>query len=959
MSAAVVAILSAMVIRPQDSESSGATPGFEGVAGNELSVELAERLFGAMREGVLISDEGGRVVFCNARAVEITGVPLADAARQTTTDPRFQPVTPDGRPLAYEERPTAVALRTGRHYSATLGVPREDGTLWIVFNAQPLMREGSDRPFGVITVLNDITEHKEAELALARSEELKSAIMSASLDAVLTLTRDGDIVDLNRSAERLFQVTRSVIGEHVTNFIPPRDRHVWDQLLARLREDPTHLRDRRIEGTGRRSDASEFPIEVAVSPLETGQHQFLVTFVRDITDRKASERRLADARDAALRASVVKSEFLATMSHEIRTPMNGVIGSLDLMLDSDLTPDLAELASIARTAATDLLSIIDDILDLSKIEADKVERQHAPLDLTAIVEGVVDIVAVAARAKGVAVASYVDPTIPPAVEGDSRLVRQVLVNLAGNAVKFTDHGEIVVRAERLGSEDAHALVRFSVQDSGVGIPADAIDTLFEPFTQVDASTTRPHGGSGLGLAISSRLVRLMGGRLSVESEPGRGSTFSFTLPFAIPPEQVELLPPPANIGRPLRVLVVDPADSSAETVERYLRAWGMVPTRVTERAAARERLTAIPAAERFDVAIIAAAAGPDEDAQRLARELHAVACEPAVFVIGLLDAGERSTETTAEQPSEFDAVIGRPVKQSRLYDALAGIQDERGPAQEPPAQEEPAGALTGLRVLIAEDNPVNQQVLLRQIQRLGITAEAVDNGVEAISALERGTYDAILMDCQMPVMDGYAATRAIREREAAQGARRMPIVAVTANAMREDFERCREAGMDDFVAKPVTITALTNAIERAVATNRPVVADDAAPPAAAEEPGGGVDMAALASLQDDLGGPDALARIVRLFLEQLDPQAEQIDASARAGDHESLARIAHRMRSSAATLGASGMADLLAALEAAALDGDAAGCDQLAASFSAQVASTRATFQTVLSELDASVPADG
>ena len=611
------------------------------------------------------------------------------------------------------------------------------------------------------------------------------------------------------------------------------------------------------------------------------------------------------------------------------------------------------MATIARTAATDLLSIIDDILDLSKIEADKVERQYAPLEVVSIVEGVVDIVAVAARMKGVAVASYVDPQIPPAIDGDGRLLRQVLVNLAGNAVKFTDVGEVVVRAERVPADDGQVHVRFSVTDTGMGIPADAIETLFEPFTQVDGSSSRPHGGSGLGLAISSRLVRLMGGRLAVESELGRGSTFAFALPFALPETQAELRPPPANIGRPLRVLVVDPSDSSAETVERYLRAWGMVPTRVAERASARERFAATPATDRFDVAIVAASSH-DDDAAQLARTLHAQAGEPGVFVIGLVDAGERLGDASERTPSEYDAVVGRPVKQSRLYDALAGIQAERGPSEAPTA-EEPPGLLEGLHVLIAEDNPVNQQVLLRQVQRLGIVADAVDNGQEALDALEHTRYDAVLMDCQMPVMDGYAATRAIRARET-PGGPRLPIVAVTANAMREDFERCREAGMDDFVAKPVTIQALTNAIERAVSASR----SGEEPPGEADgAPTGGVDLAALASLQEDLGGPDALARIVRLFLEQLDPQAEQIDASARGGDHESLGRIAHRMRSSAATLGAIGMADLLAALEAAATEGDAAACDQLAASFAAQVTSTRTTFEEILADLDASITAEG
>ncbi|MGH2850118.1 MAG: ATP-binding protein [Solirubrobacteraceae bacterium] len=936
--------------RARGGEASGRTR-----AGEAMSVEIAEHLVGAMHEGVIVADAEARILYFNARAEELIGIPLGEGTQMTGWDSRFQPIFTDGREVAWDERPTAMALRSGRHFSVTLGVQRPTGTMWLVFNCEPLFHEGEADPYGVLSVLTDITEHKEAELALARSEELKGAIMAASLDAILTLTTDGEIVELNRGAERLFKIGREAIGEQITAYIPTRDREVWEQLLGRLRDDPTHLRERRIEGTGRRSDGSEFPLEASINSLEAGEHQFFVTFVRDIADRKAAERRLADARDAALRASVVKSEFLATMSHEIRTPMNGVIGSLDLMLDSELAPELAELAAIARTAATDLLSIIDDILDLSKIEADKVERQQLPFDLVSIVEGVVDIVAVAARAKGVAVSSYVDPLVP-AVRGDSRLLRQVLVNLAGNAVKFTDSGEVVVRAESQPSPDEQALVRFSVTDTGVGIPADSLETLFDPFTQVDGSSSRAHGGSGLGLAISSRLVRLMGGKLVVESTVGQGSSFSFTLPFSLPEEPVEEMPPLTAGGRPLRVLVVDPSETSAETVERYLRAWGMVPTRVLDAPAALERHRSATAAEPFDVAILAPSGG-DEDLHGLARELRAESGEHELHVVALLDMGERIGEQGTSGPGDYDAIVGRPLKQARLHDALSGLQREGAPAAA--GHEDTSGDLSGLRILIADDNPVNQQVLLRQAQRLGIDAEVVVNGQEVLAALERSTYDAVLMDCQMPVMDGYAATREIREREARERRPRLPIVAVTANAMREDFDRCRDAGMDDFIAKPVALAALAKAIERAVAASRGDAAPAAATALAPDAPAGGVDMVALSSLRDDLGGPDALARIVRLFLEQLEPQAEQIDVAARNGEHETLARAAHRMRSSAATLGATMLAELLGALEIAAHDADAVACERLAAEFTASVATTRATFETVLSDLDAVVSADG
>jgi two-component system, sensor histidine kinase and response regulator len=799
---------------------------------------------------------------------------------------------------------------------------------------------------------------RNEELAALPAEDVKSAIMAASLDAILTLTPGGQIVDLNGAAERLYRTDpERAGGEHITSFIPARDRQVWEELLERLREDPTHFAGQRIEGTGRRSDGTEFPFEASISSLEAGAHQLFVAFVHDISERKASERRLADARDAALRASVVKSEFLATMSHEIRTPMNGVIGSLDLMLDSDLAPELGELAQIARNAATDLLSIIDDILDLSKIEADKVERRQANFDVVEIVESVADIVAVTARQKSIALATYVDPELRSGVRGDARLLRQVLVNLVGNAIKFTEVGEVVIRAELQPSSQSQALVRFSVRDTGAGIPADAVETLFEPFTQVDASSTREHGGSGLGLAISSRLVRLMGGKLAVDSELDRGSTFSFTLPFALP-EETELAAAvaPGAASRPLRVLVLDPSDTTAETLERYLRAWGMVSTRVGGPEDAVERFATAPAGERFDVAIIAVSAYGD-GAAAIAQQMREQAGEQGIFAIALLDIGERLAKSNGSGTG-FDAVVGKPIKQSRLYDALAGIQADHS-AEELEQEAEPRGGLAGLEVLIAEDNPVNQQVLLRQAQRLGLNAQAVGNGQEVLDALTERSFDVVLMDCQMPVMDGYTATRRIREQEAgAAQAGHLPIVAVTANAMREDFERCRESGMDDFVAKPVTLAALSNAIERAVNAARGVDGEQPAPPEQGAAADGAVDRDALASLQDDLGGPDALLRIVRLFLEQLEPQAGQIEAAAKGGEHETLARNAHRMRSSAATLGATALADTLTALEIAAHEGDAAACDALAATFAADVVSTRGAFETVVEELDVLVSAD-
>jgi PAS domain S-box-containing protein len=933
-----------------------ADPGTKGAA---LPAELAESILGAINEGLIVFGLDGRPIYCNDRAVEITGVTLEQRLAMTPAELAEPIIREDGSAETEDSLPSQLVLQTGERQAVTHGLRTPDGRLvWVDTDAVPIFRAGGRELSGCCLVMRDVTERRAATEALRASDELKSAIVAASVDAILTIDAGGKIVDLNRAAELLYKTTRAAVGDTLESFIPWRDRQTWAEILEQLRSDPKHFRDRRLTGIGRRSDGSEFPLEATIDSLDADGHQLFVTFVRDVTERRAAERRLADARDAALRASVVKSEFLATMSHEIRTPMNGVIGSLDLILDSDLADDLRDLATIARTSAHDLLAIIDDILDLSKIEADKLDSQAIEFDLAAIVEGVTDIVAVPARRKGLSLSCFVDPRAPRAVRGDARLLRQVLVNLVGNAVKFTDTGEVAIRAEVQSADDARVLVQFAVSDTGIGIPPEATETLFEPFTQVDGSSTRAHGGTGLGLAISSRLVRLMGGHLAVDSAVGRGSTFSFTVAFEIPERSPGPAYAPNPQTRPLRVIVVESTPSAAETIDRYLRAWGMVTTRTANAREAIERFNAAREDEPFDVAVIAVTPG-DEAAADLARELHTLAGDEGLFVIALIEVGERIADAALARGQIFDAVVAKPIKQSRLYDALASVDPAAAAPETPDLDAAPVTELRGLRILIAEDNRVNQQVLLRQAGRLGLVASAVENGQAALDALAEGKYDAVLMDCQMPVMDGYAATRAIRERER-KGAARTPVVAVTANAMREDYERCRDAGMDDFVAKPVTLAALASALERAVGASRAGGTADAMSGELTERADElssldayGIDPAALAALQEDVGGAASLGRIIRLFLEQLDPQIQEILEAAGAGEHERMARTAHRMKSSSATLGATRLADVLERLETAGIDADGDAVEQLITGLESSVERTRSGFEAVFEGLAA------
>jgi two-component system sensor histidine kinase/response regulator len=920
------------------------------------SAELAEAILGTMVEGVIVSGLDAQPIYQNQRATEMTGLTLEQRLALNADELAARMVRVDGTPQTPDTLPLRKTLRTGKPESATHGIRRPDGEIrWLEVTATPMRRNGTNDIFGACLVMRDVTQARAAEEALKSSEEMKGAVMAASVDAILMLDGDGRIVELNRSAERLYKTTRAAIGDKLETYIPWRDRQVWVEIFDRLRNDPKHFRGRRLTGTGRRSDGSEFPLEATIDSLHAAGHQMFVTFVRDVTERRAAERRLADARDAALRASVVKSEFLATMSHEIRTPMNGVIGSLDLILDSDLADEQRELATIARTSAHDLLAIIDDILDLSKIEADRLDSQTIEFDLAALVEGVTDIVAVPARRKGLALCCFVDPRTPSVLRGDARLLRQVLVNLIGNAVKFTDSGEVAIRAELQPADGSRVRVQLAVSDTGIGIPADALETLFEPFTQVDGSSTRAHGGTGLGLAISSRLVRLMGGDLVVDSGVGRGSTFSFTVPFEVPERATDPAFGPISQTGPLNVLIIEPVASTAETIDRYLRAWGITTTRSPSGPQALKLFDDALKHERPFDAVLVAVDPADEEPDEFARRLRERVGEDSVFVIALLDIGERLTEVTS-QP--FDAVVAKPIKQSRLYDALAGC--DRAAVPEPPVEDAlPESAeLSGLRILIAEDNPVNQQVLMRQAGRLGLVVTAVENGAAALAALAEDTFDAVLMDCQMPVMDGYAAARAIR---AGQGdAARIPIVAVTANAMREDYDRCRDAGMDEFVAKPVTLSSLAQAIARAVTVcqspdgvAQDVLTDAIRAHDATRDDGFAIDRSTLAALQEDVGGAAALSRIIGLFLEQLDPQGAEIATAIKASDHGSVGRIAHRMKSSSATLGASALAEVLAEMEAAAGEGDAESLEKLGPALASAVVRVRSAFEGVVEGLAA------
>jgi two-component system sensor histidine kinase/response regulator len=765
-----------------------------------------------------------------------------------------------------------------------------------------------------IVIVRNITERKRAEEEIRKFKTISDRASYGSAISDL----EGNLIYINESFAQMHGYTPGeLIGKNLSVFHNEEQMKNVERLNKQLVQKGSYVAE---EVWHKRKDSTVFPTLMTATVIKDEKEKplLLAATATDITERKRSEEKLRKAKEQAEEANQLKSEFLTNMSHEIRTPMNAIIGMTGITLDTDLTEEQREYLDIVKESGYALLGLIDDILDLSKIEAGGVKVETIDFDLRTTIEGVADTLAARASTKGLELACMIHRGVPTLLRGDPGRLRQVLMNLGGNAVKFTEKGEVVIRAEVLEETKEQAALLFSVTDTGVGIFKDKQKKIFESFTQADGSATREYGGTGLGLSISKRLVELLGGQIGVESQPEKGSRFWFTITFEKQKGFKEiLLTLPPDI-RGMRMLVVDDNKTNRTILIKMLESFGCCAEAAESGAKALQVLKKAAHKEKLFDLVLLDMQMPEIDGEQTLRSIKDNPEIKDVTVIIVASVGVGAVTSRLEDLG-CAGYLMKPVKQSQLFDTIITVLSQH----KNKVREKPIPIVTrhiveeqkrrAVRILLAEDNPMNQKFAITLLKKAGYGVDAVGNGRMVIEVLKQRDYDLILMDVQMPQMNGFEATKAIREREGES--KHTPIIAMTAHAMKGDREQCLQAGMDDYIAKPIEPQELFDAIEKWVKSSD----RNRATPREGDSKKGNLLKAIPIDLKTTLkrfgGDKEFFKKMLGEFLNSVPKQLEKLAEAIEKGDEGVVEKEAHSVKGAAGNLGAEAFAQVALQLE--------------------------------------------